>query len=407
MCLCDVNGIKFFMRITVVTQYYKPEMGAPQNRLYEMCLGLKELGADVSIVTGMPNYPTGEIFPEYKGKWHLREQLDGLEVIRYPLFASNSRRIFPRIVSMLSFSFTVLFSLRYLRRRKNDFLIIESPPLSLAYSGYLLAKWSRTKLILNISDLWPLTAKELHVIKGDSLFYRWLERIEAFLYRHSCLCMGQSEEIVNYLSEHGAPLTYLFRNGVNPSRFCEAKKPAPKVPLQIMYAGLLGYAQGVSEICKKVNFAEMNAEFHIYGAGGEQKKIEAFLAANPNRGIIYHGTAKREHIPALLAKADCTLIPLVQHIYGAVPSKIYESMAAGLPILFSGEGEGAKIILDNRLGWVVPASDFEGLIRAIRSIDTSSEEYAQIRRNCLECARTKFNRPEQIKLLHHFLSELS
>ena len=82
-------------------------------------------------------------------------------------------------------------------------------------------------------------------------------------------------------------------------------------------------------------------------------------------------------------------------------------MAAGLHILFSGEGVGAKIILDNLLGWVVPASDFEGLIRAIRSIDTSSEEYAQIRRNCLECARTKFNRPEQIKLLHHFLSELS
>ena len=391
------------MKISVVTQYYKPEMGAPQNRLYEMCMGLKAMGADVSVVTGMPNYPTGKIFSDYKGKWHVVEMLDGIEVRRYPLFASNSQRILPRILNMVSFSFAVLFSLRYLKQRHNDYLIVESPPLTLAYSGYLLAKWSHSKLITNISDLWPLTAKEMNVINGDSLTYHMLERLETFLYKHSAICMGQSEEITQYLSQHGANQTYLFRNGVNPERF-SGIEPSPNCgSLRIVYTGLLGYAQGVAQICRNVDFAALNAEFHIYGAGGEQKEIEMYLAEHPECGITYHGAVKREEIASVLAEADCTLIPLIKHIYGAVPSKIYESMAAGVPIIFSGEGEGASIVADNKLGWVVPASDFDALKRAIVAISVNSNEFAKMRQNCMKCAMNKFNRPKQIKSLYHYL----
>ena len=90
------------MKITVITQYYKPEMGAPQNRLYEMCRGLKDNGADVSIITGMPNYPTGKIFDAYKGKFTMTEILDEMEVKRYWLYASNARKVLPRIWNMIS-----------------------------------------------------------------------------------------------------------------------------------------------------------------------------------------------------------------------------------------------------------------------------------------------------------------
>ena len=78
------------MKITLITQYYKPEMGAPQNRLYEMCSELKKLGADISIITGMPNYPTGKVFNEYKGKFSTIEVLDDIEIKRYWLYASNT-----------------------------------------------------------------------------------------------------------------------------------------------------------------------------------------------------------------------------------------------------------------------------------------------------------------------------
>ena len=394
------------MRISIITQYYKPEMGAPQNRLYEMCVGLKNLGADISVITAMPNYPTGSIFHEYKGKSFYHENLDGIEVLRFWLYASNSRKALPRIWSMISYSVTVLGSLHYLRKRKNDFIIVESPPLTLAVSALILAKLTGSKLIMNVSDLWPLSARELGAISGDGMIYRILERLEHFLYKHSTVCIGQSQEIVDYIAAHGAKATYLFRNGVAPERFEGIEHHQREDKLRIVYTGLLGYAQGILGICEHIEFAKQNAEFHIYGAGGEQQAIETYLAAHPNQGIYFHGKVAREEIPSILSQYDCTLIPLVKNIYGAVPSKIYESMAAGLPIIFSGEGEGARIIQDNRLGWVSSALDYEGLTINIQEASTNTQAYLESTANCLSCAQNKFNRPKQINGLYTYLSQI-
>ena len=309
------------MKITLITQYYKPEMGAPQNRLYEMCTGLHKLGCDVSVITGMPNYPTGSIFPGYKGKFTQTEVIDDLEVKRYWLYASNSKNAFPRILNMLSFSFSSLFSLRYLSKRKNDLIIVESPPLTLGLTGVFLKCCTKSKLVFNVSDLWPLSARELGAISGDGLIYKILEKLERYLYKKSALCIGQSQEIVNYIKEHGANDAYLFRNGVDPNRF-QIKKVENTFnadsKLKIVYTGLLGFAQGILNICENVNFEEMGAEFHIYGAGGEQKQIEEYIVNNSKSGIFYHGKVSREEIPNVLSKADCTLIPLVKNIFGAV-----------------------------------------------------------------------------------------
>ena len=279
------------MKITLITQYYKPEMGAPQNRLYEMCTGLKKLGADISIITGMPNYPTGKIFDEYKNKCSITELVDDIPVKRYWLYASNARKALPRIWNMVSFSMMVMFALPYLIRRKNDFIIVESPPLLLGLSGWILSKLSGARLVMNISDLWPLSARELGAISGDGIAYNALESMERFLYRNSAFCMGQSQEIVDYIASHGAREVYLFRNGVDPSRFTKSERVFQKknTPFILTYAGLLGFAQGIAGICKNINFSEINAEFHIYGAGGEQQEIEDFLKENPNNGIFYHG----------------------------------------------------------------------------------------------------------------------
>ena len=394
------------MKITLITQYYKPEMGAPQNRLYEMCTGLKKLGADISVITGMPNYPTGRIFDKYKGHFSSTETIDDLEVKRFWLYASNKKSVLPRLWNMVSFSVTTLFSLRYLSKRKNDMIIVESPPLTLGLTGWLLSKLTGAKLVMNISDLWPLSAVELGAIRVGSLPYKVLAGIESFLYRKSVLCLGQSQEIVDYIKDHGANDVYLFRNGVDPKRFSNTgndKKRESGAPVKIVYAGLLGFAQGILDMCKNINFKELGAEFHIYGAGGEQKKIEEYLAQNSDKGIYYHGKVAREEIPNVLGAADCTLIPLVKNIFGAVPSKIYESMAAGLPIIFSGEGEGARIIKENNLGWVSHALDYETLKKNIKMIADSPADWDEKKQNCVNCAKNKFNRPNQVKALYDYL----
>lgn len=392
------------MKITLITQYYKPEMGAPQNRLYEMCSGLKKLGVDVTIISGMPNYPTGRIFPEYKRKFKMTEMIDGIEVRRYWLYASNARKVLPRIWNMISFSLTVLCALRYLRKRKNDYIIVESPPLTLGESALLLAKWSRAKLVLNVSDLWPLSARELGAMSGDGLAYRTLEKLEHHLYKNSVFCMGQSQEIVDYIKEHGAKEVYLFRNGVDPTRFDGLDVKPEDGKVKLVYAGLLGFAQGIADICRSINFAELGMEFHIYGAGGEQAEIEAAISENPNKGIFYHGVVSRQVLPEKLKEANMTLIPLVKNIFGAVPSKIYESMAAGLPIMFVGEGEGARIVIENNIGLVANAKDYKTLEENIKYAVSHPEEMKVMSENCIHCANNLFNRPKQVRNLYDFLT---
>lgn len=390
------------MRIGLLTQYYKPEMGAPQNRLYEMVRGLKELGNDMYIITAMPNYPTGKIFDAYKGKIICNEMIDDIPVKRYWLYASNTRKIIPRIWNMVSFSCMALLSIRYLRKLHLDYLIVESPPLTLGLVGIWLTKFAKCKLIANISDIWPLSAKELGAISEGRL-YRILERLEHKIYRSAHLCMGQSQEIVDHIASHGGKNVYLFRNGVDPTRFQIARNDAITYPVKIIYAGLLGFAQGIADICKSINFADIGAEFHIYGAGGEQEEIEQYLQQYPNRGIFYHGVVSRQELPKKLQEAHLTLVPLVKNIYGAVPSKIYESMAAGLPIMFIGEGEGAKIVENNAIGLVAHAKDYATLQANIQYIVSHPDIMKNMIDNCQKCAQTKFNRPQQILSLHQYL----
>jgi len=352
-------------------------MGAPQNRLLELSRGFKDKRWDVSVVTAMPNYPKGKIFKEYAGKFSLKEDIQGIKIFRYWMYASIAAKSIPRIISMLSFSFTSLFSFGFIKKFKPDFILTESPPLTLAFSGYLLSKFTGSKFIMNVSDVWPLSAKELGVI-NDGVLYKWLESFEKFLYRKSYLCSGQSEEIVAHIKQSGGERVYLFRNGVDVRRFeIKETKFSNKDIIKIIYAGLLGVAQGIYDLARNIDFKELNAELHIYGEGAEKVKLENYLSENQNKNIFLHKSVSREEIPEVLSGYYCTIIPLVNNIYGAVPSKIYEAMAAGLPVLFSGSGEGAKIIHDNKAGLVSGPKDYgslkENIIKLRNSVNLRNE----------------------------------
>lgn len=391
------------MKLVILTQYFIPEIGAPSNRLLELSKRLMKDGWELLVVTGMPNYPKGEIFNEYKGKFSATETAEGIKILRYWLYASNSGSKIPRIVSMISFSITSMLSWFKLRKFKADYLFVESPPLTLAFSAYLLSFFSRSKMIMNVSDIWPLTAKELGVI-GDGFIYDQIEKLEKFLYKKSFLCTGQSEEIVNHISKTAGDKVYLFRNGVEVKRFT---KPLPAVivkgNIKIVYAGLIGIAQGIPDIARNINFTELGAEFHIYGDGAERIILEKYLNDNPGRNIFLHNSVKRDDIPGLLSEFYCTIIPLVINIYGAVPSKIYEAMATGLPILFSGSGEGAKIISDNNAGLVSGPKDFEKLKENISKLKNSIELRNEMSVNCRKLAEENFDRD---KLTDEFSAKL-
>lgn len=379
-------------------------MGAPSNRLLELSEKFIEDGWEVLVVTAMPNYPEGKISEKYAGKFSAEENIRGIRIKRYWLYASISHRAIPRIISMISFSLTSLFSLPEVRKFRPDFLFAESPPLTLTFSGYILSAISKAKLIMNISDIWPLSAKELGAI-SDGFLYSTIEKLEKFMYRKAQLCTGQSEEIISHI-EKTVPKekTYLFRNGVDVRRFLRAERNITDVTgFRIIYAGLTGVAQNVLSIVKNINFRGIGAEFHIFGEGSERKEIEKFISENPGRNVFLHKSRSREEIPELLAQFDCALIPLVKNIYGAVPSKIYEAMAAGLPVLFSGSGEGAKIIKDNNTGLVSEPGDFVMLTENILKLKDSPDLRKELSENCRVTAEKKFDRN---RLINDFSGKL-
>lgn len=393
-------------KLVLLTKYFPPEMGAPQSRLYETVLGLKKRGWDIMVITALPNYPTGKVFASHRGRFSMREEMNGIPVQRYNLYASHSKKSIPRIISMLSFGVTSMCSMFRVRKFRPAYIITESPPLTLGLTGITLARFSRAKHIMNVSDIWPLSALRLGAI-SEGYMYKKLEGLERYLYTHSHACMGQSAEITERLEQTGSKRTLLFRNGVDFQRFDAARKGVKKTPhdrLRIVYAGLLGIAQGILELCKQIDFDTLGAELHIYGHGAEKEEIENYIRQNPRKGIYLYPTVQRDVIPETLMRYDVTLIPLITHIYGAVPSKIYEAMAAGLPVIFAGGGEGEKIIIENNAGWACTPSDFKDMANTIAKVaQMPAEELQQISDNCVGAAKHIFDREIQIENLHRFL----
>ncbi|MBX2926516.1 MAG: hypothetical protein KF852_01665 [Saprospiraceae bacterium] len=213
-------------RLLILTQYFPPEMGAPQSRLYETARGLQARGWEVEIITAFPNYPTGRIFPAYRGRFSMQEAMDGLNVRRYWLYASNSRKALPRIASMMSFSISVLAAVGQVRRFRPAYLWVESPPLLLGLSGWILARCSGARLALNISDIWPLSAAELGALKKGSLFYRLLEGLERFLYRRCSTILRSFRSSCPFTARCPPKYTKPWRRGC-PSFLPAAAKARP------------------------------------------------------------------------------------------------------------------------------------------------------------------------------------
>ncbi|MGB0897355.1 MAG: glycosyltransferase family 4 protein [Flavobacteriaceae bacterium] len=348
--------------VLIISNYYPPESGAAPNRIHTLATSLAKRDYGVTLVCPFPNYPFGQIFNTHKGHFRSTHQEDGVTVHRLWLLASNSKNKFIRLLSMLSFAFHLFMFLLF--KRTPDKVIIQCSPLFVGFFGVLICKLKRKKIILNVSDLWPLAGLEMGILhKG--FYYSILEKIELFNYNNSDLLLGQSQEILDHFNvtvPHKN--TFLYRN------FPDFKIPIPQETsnsknIKIVYAGLLGIAQGILNICKTIDLPE-HIEFHIYGNGPEADSITNFISSKTN--IFYHGSVSRKTLHKELASYHLTLIPLINRIYGSVPSKIFEYTRLGLPILYFSDGEGANIVKHYNLGVTVNSLDYSGLNQMLLDI---------------------------------------
>ena len=353
--------------ILIITNYYPPEIGAASNRISHLAEGLQKQGFQVSILTPFPNYPTGKIFKGYKGKFKQTSIENNIRVHRLWIFASNSKNKFLRLLSMVSYSLSLAWFFLWNNIPKT--VIVQSPPLLVAFTSMLFLRTKKRKLILNISDLWPIAGFELGVFKKN-LSYKVLERLEYFNYKRADLVLGQSEEILTHVtSKLPNKTTFLYRNYPNLDHQL-ISHPKPKgEKIKLVYAGLLGVAQGIYKLIQNLDCS--NLEIHIYGAGAEKEQIVNFISEHPELPIFYHGEVDRKSLHEQLLNYDVTIIPLLNRIYGSVPSKIFEYAHLGLPMIYFGGGEGEQVITQFQLGWVAEAGNYKDLNKVISKLKKS------------------------------------
>ena len=396
------------MRILIVSFYYLPELGAAPSRITNLAEGLRDRDQEVEVLTCMPNYPKGRIFENYRKKFSMCEKLNGIKVHRYWTYATTSRNVFLRLFSMFSFAVAVwFFALKVRMIKKYDRIIIQSPPILVAYSAMILFKCLyRRTTILNVSDLWPASAVELGAVKEGSIFYKVLLYIEKFLYRKANAVMGQSSVILQHvLSLEASKTTFLYRNlqhGVE----VPAKVISKCRKFRIFYAGLMGVSQDILGLIKTVDFNGLNAELHLYGGGNQLEDIRAYIS-NHERHVFYHGFLDKKSMVQELMKYDASIVPLVVSITGAVPSKIFDLLPVGVPILFCGGGEGAEIVRNYKIGLVADSGDYVALMNNIKTfVGMKEEEYGKLVENCLNASRNDFCFEKQMEEFVNFIKNL-
>jgi colanic acid biosynthesis glycosyl transferase WcaI len=392
------------VRITLLTQYYPPEIGAPQARISALAAAFARRGHEVVVLTAMPSYPRGRIYPGYGGLVR-REGENGVRIIRTPIFPTQKADFVRRLTNYFSFVFSAS-ALGGLLLKPCDFVMVESPPLFLGLAGVWLSRLKGADMIFNVSDLWPESAVRLGVLKRNTMAYRLSAWLEAFCYRHASLVTGQTRDIVNDIAvRFPACQTYHLSNGVDnrvfhPGRRTEAARallggssPGTCVAL---YAGLHGLAQGLEQVLDAAEHLSGDGRLRLVLLGDGPVKGELMRRAR-ERGLTnvhFLDPVPSRDVPPLLAAADIVLVPLATHLPGATPSKLYEAMACGRPVTVVAEGEPAALVREHRAGMVVRPGDVRGLVGALDTLRQDGDLRQELGANGRRAVEQRFDRAE-------------
>lgn len=368
------------MKLTILTQYYPPEIGAPQRRLSSLARHFVHAGHEVRVLTAMPNYPRGAIYSGYGGAVR-RETIDGVSVLRTWIVPTQRTSYLHRLANYFSFVGSSAAIGTAMAPGRADYLLVESPPLFLGMSGAWLSRVQRARLIMNVSDLWPESAVRLGVVREGSRVHRASASLERWCYRRAWMITGQSREIVADIEARMPGCrTYHLSNGVEVSEFGpeHAGREARAALASdadgsclALYAGLHGIAQGLPQLLAAASMLEGEhtpMDMVFIGEGPVKQDLRREAAARGLARVRFLDARPPSALPPLLASADILLVPLGMSIPGAVPSKLYEAMASGRAVVLVATGEAAAIVREHDAGLVVEPGDVAGLAAALRAL---------------------------------------
>lgn len=362
--------------ILFITPYFPPEKAAPAVRLSETAIHLVKRGHQVTVLTTVPNYPTGIVPPEYRGHLIQQETLEGVRVVRIWSYSSPNRGFARRILAQLSFGWLAPI-LGGKAVGNPDIIIVESPPLFDAIAARLLAWYKHCPFIFLVSDLWPESAVQLGALRNRMLI-RLAEWLEWSTYQRASLVWAVTDGIRQSLLQRGLPTEHVFllTNGVDTTKF----RPIPQVQARaelewddrftVLYAGTHGLAHGLTTVLDAAELLREHTDIRFVLLGDGAAKADLVIQAQQRdlKNITFLDPEPHERMPLILASADICLVPLrkVPLFEGALPSKMYEAMACARPIVLGVEGEARQMVEQEAgAGLAIEPENAEALVEAI------------------------------------------
>ena len=379
------------MRILIVTHYFPPETGAPQARLSGLAAAWAADGDDVTVLTGMPNHPTGVIPLEYRGAIRRRERRGGYRVLRTWLYATPNDGIARKTIGHLSFMVSAVL-LGWRASGPADVVVVSSPTFFSVGAGWLLARLKRARLVVEVRDLWPAIFTELGVLTNRRLI-ALLERLELAAYAAADTVIVVSDGFRANLIGRGVPAgkVHTIRNGVRSGEFDPQTRADPRLRARlgagpgdclVLYAGTHGISQGLTSVADAAaRLAGQPIRFAFVGEGADKQRLRDRVAELGLRNVTLRPGIPHERVPALLAAADICLVPLrdVPLFSSFIPSKMFECLAAGRPVVGAVAGEAAQILREAG-AQVVPPADSTALAGAIEVLAADPARRAAIGR---------------------------
>jgi glycosyltransferase involved in cell wall biosynthesis len=391
------------MRIGLVSQYFAPEVGATQNRMAVFAAGLAERGHEVVVVCEQPNHPGGVFQPGWGRRPLMTERSGRMTIHRLWVATSPHKTPARRVAFYGSFAAGAMAAL--LAVPKPDVLMATSPPLPGAWAAALAAQIRRIPFVLDVRDLWPAAASALGEVSNPRVL-RILERGERWIYGVAERVTATTQPFCRHIDHvAAAPISVHLPNGALDSLLALPDRPPPSDGFVVGYAGNLGIAQGLEIVLDAAErLRESPVHFRLMGDGPLAVELRREIDRRGLGNAVLEPPLPASEIGSFLQSCNVLVIPLRDHplLNDFIPSKLYDAMAVGRPVICAAGREASELVLETGCGIAVAPGDADSLADAIASL-AADPERARMLGEAGRRAAPRFARSNQVQQLHEVL----
>jgi glycosyltransferase involved in cell wall biosynthesis len=366
------------MRILWVAQWFPPDLGALPARITEMANVWAAEGHDVTVLTAFPHHPLGEVPERYRGHATVTEQWGAVRVIRCWLLALPNRRMWQRTLCQASFGVTSVL-LGIWRTGRPDVVLVSSPPFFTIGGAWLMARLRRRPFVFEVRDLWPAVFVEMGVMKRG-VAYRVLQAMEEFFYRAASRVVVVTRAFRDDLTArgvdrakievipNGADLEIYGHDDVAPSY---REVLGGKGKFLVTFVGTHGVATGLDQVLDAAELLRDDPRFAFafVGEGAERDRLIESAGARGLTNVVFHHAVAKDEVPNVYASSDACIVCLkpLPFLEKFIPSKVFEIIVSGRPVVAALGGEAAQIVREAG-HVVVEAGDAAAIARELRAL---------------------------------------